>query len=522
MMACFYLTKAIKNVILSHIMTKKTKQQNNFQPKPPVVVILGHVDHGKTSILDYIRKSKITEKESGGITQHIGAYQIEHNNKKITFIDTPGHEAFSAMRSRGTKVADIAILVIAAEEGIKPQTKEAIDHIKKTRIPVIVALNKIDKKEAQPEKVKGELVKKEIIVESLGGQVPSINLSAKTGQGVDELLEIILLIAEMEELKTLADAPASGVVIESSHNKQRGATATLLIKEGTLSNKDIVGTDSAYGKIKTMEDFQSNSIEKATVSMPIIVTGFNKVPQTGEKFSVLNNLEQAQARIEKHKPKMDSSSEKEVFLFEPDKKILNIIIKADVQGSIEAIKKSLKNIPDEEIALRILKADAGDIIESDIKLAESAKARIIGFRVKASSSIQQIAQQRKIKIAIFEIIYELIQAVREMLSRLLEPEIIKHPLGKLKVLALFKKQKDRQVIGGKVINGQIKKNALIDVIRNEKKVGQGKIIQLQRDKKEIEEVSKDQECGVLFQGTTVIEEKDILEFYEEEREKREI
>ncbi|MBU1176912.1 GTP-binding protein, partial [Patescibacteria group bacterium] len=281
-------------------MTAKIKQQNNFQTKPPVVVILGHVDHGKTSILDYIRKSKITEKESGGITQHIGAYQIEHNDKKITFIDTPGHEAFSAMRSRGAKVADIAILVIAAEEGIKPQTKEAIDHIKKTGIPVIVALNKIDKKEAQPEKVKGELVKKEVIVESLGGQVPSINLSAKTGQGIDELLEIILLIAEMEELKTTADAPASGIVIESNHNKQRGATATLLIKEGTLSNKDIIGTDSACGKIKTMEDFQFNPIKKATVSMPVIITGFNKVPQTGEKFSVLDDLEHAQARIEKH------------------------------------------------------------------------------------------------------------------------------------------------------------------------------------------------------------------------------
>ncbi|MBU1176847.1 translation initiation factor IF-2, partial [Patescibacteria group bacterium] len=397
-----------------------------------------------------------------------------------------------------------------------------IDHIKKTGIPVIVALNKIDKKEAQPEKVKGELAKKEVIVESLGGQVPSINLSAKTGQGVDELLEIILLIAEMEELKTLKNAPVSGIVIESNHNKQRGATATLLIKEGVLNNKDIIGTDSACGKIKTMEDFQSNPIKKATVSMPVIITGFNKVPQTGEKFSVLDDLEHAQARIEKHKSKMESSSEKEVFLFEPDKKILNIIIKTDVQGSIEAIKKSLKSIPDDEITLRILKAEAGDIIEADIKLAESAKGRIIGFRVKASSSIQQIARQRKIKVVTFEVIYELVQAVREMLSKLLEPEIIRHPLGKLKVLALFKKEKDRQVIGGKVINGQIKKNALIDVIRNEKKVGQGKIIQLQRDKKEIDEVSKEQECGILFQGTTIIEEKDILEFYKEEKKKREI
>ena len=503
-------------------MTKEIKQQNNFQIKPPVVVILGHVDHGKTSILDYIRKSKITEKESGGITQHIAAYQIEHNDKKITFIDTPGHEDFSAMRSRGTKIADIAILVIAAEEGIKPQTKEAIDHIKKTGIPVIVALNKTDKKEAQPEKVKEELSKKEIIVESFGGQVPSVNISAKTGKGINELLEIILLIAEMEELKTKTDTSVSGIVIESNHNKQRGATATLLIKEGVLTNKDIIGTDSACGKIKTMEDFQSNPIEKATASTPVTVTGLNKVPQTGEEFSVIDNLENAQIRIKECEPKTDLPSEREILPPEEDKKILNIIIKADVQGSIEAIKKSLKSIPSDEVTLNILKAEAGDIIEADIKLAESAKGRIIGFRIKVNSSIQQIAEQRKIKVANFEIIYELIQAIKEMLSRLLEPEIIKHPLGKLKVLALFKKEKDRQVIGGKVTTGQIKKNSLIDVIRNEKKVGHGKIIQLQRDKKDIEEVSKEQECGILFQGTVIVEEKDILEFYREEKKKREI
>ena len=507
--------------ILNSMISKK-EQKSNLQPKPPVVVILGHVDHGKTSILDYIRKSKVTQRESGGITQHIGAYQVEHNNKEITFIDTPGHEAFSAMRSRGAKVADIAILVVAAEEGIKPQTKEAIDHIKKTGISLIVALNKIDKKEAQPERVKEELSKKEIVVESLGGQIPCIELSAKTGQGIDNLLEMILLIAEMEELKTSVNAPVSGIIIESNHNKQRGATATLLIKEGILTNKDIIGTNSACGKIKTMEDFQHNPIEKAMPSTPVIITGFDKVPQTGEKFYVFENLEQAQARIKKHKLKNNSSSEKEVFLFEPDKKILNIILKADVQGSIEAIRKSLKSIPDDEVSLRILKAEAGDITESDIKLAESSQARIISFRIKINSSIKRIALQRKIKIANFEIIYELIQAVREMLSKLLEPEVIRHPLGKLKVLALFKKEKDRQVVGGKVISGQIKKNTLINIVRDDKKVGQGKIIQLQRNKKETEEVSKDQECGIMFQGTIRVEEKDILEFYEEERKKREI
>jgi translation initiation factor IF-2 len=501
-------------------MSKKTKKQNNLQPRPPVVVILGHVDHGKTSILDYIRQTKIAEKESGGITQHIGAYQIEHQGKKITFIDTPGHEAFSAMRSRGAKVADIAILVVAAEEGVKPQTKEAIQHIKKTGIPAIVALNKIDKPGTQPEKVKGELAQNDMVVESLNGPVPSVNVSAKTGQGINELLEMILLVAEMEELKSRPDQPATGVIIESYCDSQRGNTATLLVKEGTLRNKDIIGTDSAVGRIKTMEDFQFNSLKKATASTPVIVTGFNQVPQVGEKFHVFNNLEEAQARVSKKASKR--KEEKEVFVFEPDKKILNIILKADVHGCLEAIKESLKSIPSDEVALRILKAEAGEITESDIKLAESARAKIVGFRTKVSSAIQRLAEQKKIKILNFDIIYELIQEIRELLSKLLEPEITKNVLGQLKILAIFRTEKDRQIIGGKVINGQAKKGALVDVIRENKIIGQGKIAQLQRDKKEADEVSKGQECGVLFKGNTTIEKKDILEIYEEERKKREI
>jgi translation initiation factor IF-2 len=499
---------------------KPEKKQNNLQLKPPVVVILGHVDHGKTSILDYIRKTKVAEKESGGITQHIGAYQIEHQGKKITFIDTPGHEAFSAMRSRGAKVADMAILVIAAEEGIKPQTKEAIAHIKKIGLSLLVALNKIDKKEAQPEKVKKELSENDIIVESLGGQVPSVNLSAKTGQGIDELLEMIILMAEMEELKTKIDQPVSGLVIESYQDPRRGPTATLLVKEGTLKNKDVVGTDSAIGRIKTMEDFQFQPSEKATASTPVIITGFNQVPQVGEKFYVFSSLEEAQVRVKRKTAKRKEG--KEVFVFEPEKKILNIILKADVQGSLEAIRESLKSIPSEEVILRILKTEVGEINESDIKLAESARAKIIGFRVKVSSAIQELAQQRKIKISLFEVIYELIQGVRELLSQLLKPEIIKNVLGQLKVLALFHSEKNRQIIGGRLTSGQIKKGVLIDIIRESKKIGQARLIQLQRNKKDIEEVAKGQECGIMLESQTTIEKGDVLEIYEQEQKKREI
>ena len=496
------------------------KKKNSLPIRPPVVVILGHVDHGKTSLLDYIRKTQVTEKESGGITQHIGAYQAKHQDKTITFVDTPGHEAFSAMRSRGAKVADIAILVVAAEEGLKPQTKEAITHIKKCGIPMIVALNKIDKKEAQPEKVKGELSKYEVVVESLGGEIPSINVSAKTGQGIEELLEMLNLVAEMEEFTDDPNQTAAGVIIESRHDTQRGATATLLVKSGMLKNRDIVGTGSAFGRIKTMEDFQLNPIKEASASTPTVITGFNQAPQVGEKFAVFNSLDEARIEAARKTAKRDAGGTKEVFDFDSDKKVLNIILKADVRGSLEAIRESLKSIPDDEVILRILKAEVGEITESDIKTAESAKAKIFGFRIKASGPNKQLAQHKKIKITIFEIIYELIQDIRESLSKLLEPEIIKHNIGQLKVLALFKTEKDKQIVGGKVIKGQVKKGALVSIIGKEK--APGKIIQLQRDKKETNEVNKGHECGLAVKGLSGIEKSDILEIYEEKRKKREI
>ena len=501
-------------------MTKKETKQNNLQTRPPVVVVLGHVDHGKTSILDFIRKSRVAEKESGGITQHIGAYQIEHQGKTITFLDTPGHEAFSAMRSRGVKVADIAILVVAAEEGAKPQTKEAINHIKKAGVPFIVALNKIDKKEAQPDKVKQELIKYDVNVESLGGDVPSVNVSAKTGQGIDELLEMINLVAEMEELKADFGQSASGVVIESRQDAKRGPTATILIKEGTLKTKDIVGTDSVVGKVRGMEDFQGQPIKKAGPSTPAVVIGFETAPQVGEKFFAFENMEQARARVSKKTAKRKGEAETQVI--EPGKKILNLVLKADVQGSLEALKEALKIIPDEEAVIRFLKSEIGDINESDIKLAESANAKIAGFRVKIEPGLKQIAEQKKVRIMTFDIIYELVQGVRESLSRLLEPEVVRNTIGRLKVLALFHVEKNRQIIGGRVSQGKVSKGCLIEIIRNEQKIGKGRLIQLQRNKKDADEILKDQECGVMIDSPVKVEKGDTLEFYKEERIKREI
>lgn len=502
-------------------MTKKTaKKSKHLQPRPPIVVILGHVDHGKTSILDYIRQTKTADKESGGITQHIGAYQIKHQNKDITFIDTPGHEAFSAMRSRGAKVADIAVLVVAAEEGVKPQTKEAIEHIKKIGLPAIVALNKIDKKEALPEKVKKELAANGLAVESAGGQIPSVNLSAKTGQGIDQLLEIINLVAEMEELKSDGQKPAQGVIIESHLDALRGPTATLLVKDGTLKNQDVVGTSSAFGKVKAMQDFQSQPIAKATASQPVIMTGFGQVPQIGEKFNVFKTLEAAQAKVA---PKTaEIKKDENAPLIDVDKKTLNLILKADVQGSLEAIRQSLKSIPSEEVTNKILKAEVGQISESDVKLAESTSAKIIGFRVKNPRETQQLAELKKVKILTYDIIYELIQGIREMLIKLLAPEIVKNVIGQIKILALFTAKKERQVIGGKVISGQAKKGVQAEVIRDNKKIGQGKIIQLQRNKNDVAEVAKSQECGMMFESQIVIDKGDVLELYEEEKKQREL
>jgi len=501
---------------------KKQAPNKNLKIRPPIVVVLGHVDHGKTTLLDYIRKANVAEKESGGITQHIGAYQIEYNKKIITFIDTPGHEAFSQMRSRGAKVADIAILVIAAEEGIKPQTKEVISHIKEYKISVVVALNKIDKTTANPEKVIGELAKEGIVVESQGGKIPLVSVSAKTGQGVDELLEILLLVAEMEELKADFQKPGSGVVIESYLNAKRGPTAVFLIRKGTLKQGDPVSCGENYGKIKILEDFQKNPIKKAEPSISAIVLGLNGAPIVGEQFNVEQSegiaQEKAQAYKEEHKGKKEPESVEEL----KNKKTLTLILKTDVLGSLEAIKGTIDNIPQKEVVVNIIKSKAGDISESDIKLAQSTGATIFGFRIKVSNFIFSLAKRQGVKIKIFDVIYELVEEIRRTLTKLLEPETVKEKLGRMKVLIIFKKEKAKMIIGGKVIFGKIENKVKTDVIRNEEKIGEGKITQLQQNKKNIGEVEKGKEAGILFEGEPIVEQGDILEAYKQVQKKREL
>ena len=518
----------------------KQNNQNSPHPRPPVVVILGHVDHGKTSLLDYIRKSKVAEKESGGITQHIGAYQIEHGEilrpanggakddfapagRKITFIDTPGHEAFSAMRSRGAKVADIAVLVVAADEGIKPQTKEATDLILHLGLPVIVAINKMDKPAALPEKVKKELAQNNVLVESLGGKVPTVLTSAKTGLGINELLEIILLVAEMENLTADYDKPASGIVIESRLDPQRGATATLLVREGTLNKKDIAASESTFGAIKIMENFLGKAIEKATPSTPVLITGFAHVPPVGEEWQTMPSLKEARNKSEIKAQQEKRKREPAVILeIGPEQRVFNLIIKADVFGSLEALGETLKSIPQEEIILRVIKAEVGDITENDVKLAASAKARIYGFRVKSQPAADILAERDKVRIAYSPIIYELIQNIRQDASVLLKPGISKVVLGKLKILATFKTAGRNQIVGGRVTSGKLERGAQFAILRNEEKIGAGKILQLQHKKADVNELTKDQEGGLQIDSETPIEKGDILETFIEEKTKREL
>jgi len=494
----------------------ETITKQNLKKRPPIIVVLGHIDHGKTTLLDYIRKSHVAEKEEGGITQHIGAYEIEFNDQKITFIDTPGHEAFSAMRQRGAKVADIALLVIDSVEGVKIQTKEALDHIKKVNLPMIVVLNKIDKQGANPIKVKQQLAELGVLVEGFGGDIPVAEVSAKTGQGVNDLLEIILLLAEMIELKADYQKTAEGVVIESFLDKRRGPTATLLIRDGVLRKGDIIATPSAYAKVRILENFQRKIIQEAFPSMPAVVLGFNEVPRVGESFKAFPDLESAEAYVEKKEKKR-----KEILteILDSDKKILNVILKADAVGTLEALEDVIKRLPQELVLVRLLKAEVGDINESDAKLASSGKAVIIGFRVGIDALARKLIEREKLRVFKFNIIYDLIQKVRELMNELLEPQIIKRLLGKMEVLVVFRKIDKGQIIGCRVVEGVVKKGAKVDIYREEKIIDSGIILNLQKNKIDVEEAKEGEEVGILYSGqkNPKIKVGDRFEVYEEEK-----
>lgn len=495
----------------------ETKTQNQIT-KPPVVVVLGHIDHGKTSLLLAIRNLTVpAEKPGGVITQHIGAYQIEKEGKKITFLDTPGHEAFSQMRSRGAKVADIAVLVVAGDEGVKTQTKEAISHIKEADLPFVVAINKIDKPQANPAKVKGELAKENILVESMGGKIPAVEISAKGGKGIDELLDLILLVAEMENLQTNLVSPAKGVVIESYLDALRGPAATLILNQGKLKAGQIIGTHSTFGKIKSLENWQGEPLNEALPSEPVLILGFENIPRVGEEFKTFSSLEGATTNIKIEGPKGLKTAE-----IKPGQKVLNLILKADVLGSLEAIEQVLESLPQEKVVLNILTAQVGEITETDVKLATHSKAWILGFRVKVNPVASALLEREGGKAMVFEIIYDLVEAVRKNMERILEPAIVRMNLGKMKTLVVFITEKNRQVVGGKVVEGQVKKGALIEISQNGEIKGKGRIINLQKNKKDVDLAKKGEEAGILYEGNIKIEEGDILTIYTEERRKGEL
>jgi len=495
-----------------------------LRKKQPVVVLVGHIDHGKSSILEKIKDLRVLEKESGGITQHISAYEIEKKGERLTFIDTPGHAAFVEMRARGAKVADLAVLVVAADEGVEPQTKEAIKHLKESCTPFVVALNKMDKPNADPRRVKAELAKQDVVVEEKGGDVPSVQTSAETGKGIEELVDMLVLLAEMQDFKADFSVPAEGVVIESHLSSKRGAVSTLLVKNGVLKQEDVVATPTSFGKIKKLEDFNGKKIEKAEPGQPVAVLGFNKAPEVGQRFRACPSLEKAKSAVEEDRvcaPKEQKENDAE--------KTMNVILRVDVAGSLDPVKRVLKKLPQEKIAINILKSEVGDVGLSDVKMAKTCEAVIIGFRIGVANDIKKEAEKANVPIYTFDIIYKLKEGVEKIMESFLGSQKVRVNLAKLKTLVVFKTTSRRQVIGVKVEKGEVKKGNKVEVFKPGQEikpgggVGEGKVVNVQRNKKDIKSGKEGEEVGLLYEGRgEKIEQGDALVAFEIREKKVEL
>lgn len=497
------------------------EDKSSMISRPAVVVIMGHVDHGKTKLLDTIRTTNIAGKESGGITQHIGAYQINKKGKAITFIDTPGHEAFTTMRSRGARIADIAVLVIAADDGMKPQTKESIRIIQSANIPMIVAINKIDKPDANIEKVKQELAQENLLPEDWGGKTICQPISAKTGDGIDELIDTILLMSDMEKDKICAnpDRNAIGTIIESHIDVGEGSVATVLVQNGTLKQGDLVFIDDIfYGKVRSLKNFLGKLVDSAPPSMPVRILGLKGIPSVGDILQVKNTVERNSKR--KNYQLKTQAAGSYTPLARKEKKgaeeTFNIILRTDVLGSLEAIISSLDKLENPDIHLNIIGKGLGNINENDVLLAESNNAMVIGFHSNPSQAAQSLAQEKNINIKNFKVIYELLDEVKNKMEEKLKPNVQRIILGKVKVLKIFKKEKNSMIIGAHVVSGNAIAHANTDVLSGQTKIGQGVITKLQNNKIEVDEISQGHECGIQFEGKANIQEGDYLELYREE------
>ncbi|HEX9184753.1 MAG TPA: translation initiation factor IF-2 [Burkholderiales bacterium] len=505
-------------------LVEEAGEEVEAEPRPPVVTVMGHVDHGKTSLLDYIRRTKVAAGEAGGITQHIGAYHVETPRGVITFLDTPGHEAFTAMRARGAKVTDLVVLVVAADDGVMPQTIEAINHAKAAEVPLVVAINKIDKHEANPEKVKQELLQHGVVPEDLGGDSPFVPVSAKTGDGVDSLLENVLLQAEVLELKAPVEAPAKGVVIEARLDKGRGPVATVLVQSGTLRRGDVVLIGAVHGRIRAMLDENGRQIEAAGPSIPVEIQGLSDVPGAGEELATLADERKAreialfrQGKFRDVKlAKQQAAKLENLFqqMGEGETKVLSLVIKADVQGSQEALVHALSRLSTDEVKVGVVHAGVGGITESDVNLAMAARAVIIGFNTRADSTARKLIESAGIDVRYYNIIYEAVEEIKAALSGMLAPEKKEQVIGMVEVRQVFKISKVGAVAGCYVLDGLVKRSAQVRVLRDNVVIHTGEIDSLKRFKDDVREVKAGFECGMSLKNFSDLKEGDQFEVFE--------
>lgn len=497
--------------------------EEDLELRPPIVTVMGHVDHGKTSLLDYIRKARVVEREAGGITQHIGAYQTTINDKKITFIDTPGHEAFTAMRARGAQVTDIAILVVAADDGVMPQTVEAINHAKAANIPIIVAINKIDRPAAQPDMVKQQLAEHGLLTEDWGGDTICVPISALKGENIDDLLEMVLLVAELEELKANPNRPAEGVIIESKLDKGRGPVATVLIKNGSMNVGDPILAGPVCGRVRAMFDDKGKQVKKATPSMPVEVLGFSDVPNAGDFVQVLEDEKEARQIAERRRQyiqektlNVDSRVSLEDLyqqIQQGEVKELNVIIKADVHGSIDALRDSFQKLGNEEVSVKIIHTGVGAINETDVNLANASNAVIIGFNVRPDANARRIAEEENVDIRTYRVIYQAIEELKDAMSGLLAPELKEEVTGRAEVRDTFRIPGVGVVAGLYVTEGIINRNSQVRLLRDGVVIYEGNIASLKRFENDVREVKEGFECGLGIEGYNDIKIGDELEIY---------
>jgi translation initiation factor IF-2 len=527
----FTVTKLDEIDLLEQAFKEEDDAEEDKKERPPVVVVMGHVDHGKTSLLDYIRKSSVAAKEAGGITQRIGAYTVSINDKPITFLDTPGHEAFTAMRMRGARVTDVAVLVVAADDGVMPQTIEAINHAKAAEVEIIAAINKIDKASANTERVKQELVEHGLLAEEWGGDTIVVPVSAQSGEGVSHLLEMITLVAEMKELKANPNRKARGTVIDAMLDKGRGPVATVLVQNGTLLVGDPVVAGSAYGKVRAMVDDKGRKLKAAGPSMPVEIVGLSEVPRAGDSLYAANNEKQArsiaQSIVAQNREVMTNSSAHKVSLDDLFNQIqdgsvkeLNIVVKADVQGSVEAVKNSLERLSDEEVRIRTIHGGVGAITESDVMLASASNAIIIGFSVRLEPSAKSVADAEKVDIRMYSVIYNAIEDIMAAMKGMLDPVYEEKIIGHAEIRQLFKASGLGTIGGAYVIDGKITRNAKVRVTREKSVIYTGTLETLKRFKDDVREVMAGYECGLLFSKFNDIKEGDMVEAFLMEEKQR--